>query len=265
MAASQEHSDASRPRPPPPPAVPSRNNAALGLIGGAFVGVVAFTAPFVFMQLRSSLPYMATPRHKVERALEFIASKRASSGGAPGALRRDAQRQLSQRSSSKELNFVDLGSGDGTTVLAAASLGWKATGLELNPTLWFVSSVRRFFSPVPIRAKSQFVLGDMFKSATAASRLRRSDCVMVFGVQSLMPQIADLVGRECAPGCYLMSYRFRVPLLDRDDGGVAVGGVENESASSSPSGGIDASLVYDEEEMRIYELNCPKKVDDADS
>lgn len=162
-----------------------------------------------------------------------------------------------------KLNFVDLGSGDGTAILAAASDGWNATGLELNPTLWFISSLRRLFSRSNVRSNSQFVMGDMFKNAIAKERLRDANCVMIFGVRSMMPQIANLVRGECRTGCFLMSYRFRVPLLadlkmiannnvnyddEKDDGG---GGNNNVS---SLDGGIDASLIYDEEEMRIYEL-----------
>ena len=38
-------------------------------------------------------------------------------------------------SAKKLLRFYDLGSGDGETVLAAASAGWRSTGIELNSTL----------------------------------------------------------------------------------------------------------------------------------
>ena len=51
------------------------NPIALGMIGGTFVSIMAFTSPFVFMQLRSALPYMATPRNKVEKALKFISRR----------------------------------------------------------------------------------------------------------------------------------------------------------------------------------------------
>ncbi|KAL3800899.1 hypothetical protein ACHAW5_002050 [Stephanodiscus triporus] len=288
----------------------SRNNAALGIIGGSFVGIMALTAPFVLMHVRSPLPYMATSRRKVEKALAFVASRRRLTRAAES---RDARGLVPNHRPSGTNDddddgggggdlrgrYVDLGSGDGTSVLAAASLGWHATGLEMNPTLWLVSRMRRLcmFPPRSAeRERSEFVLGDMFGGRSGGggvggvvtgALLRDADVVMVFGVAPLMPRIADLVMGSCRPGCLLMSYRFRVPLLppssssssaaaatDIGKGGVpstastavvdAPGGgamkdggpiVDGSSSSSSSSGGcIDATLIYDEEEMRIYEL-----------
>lgn len=237
----------------------SRNNVALGVIGGAFVGVMALTAPFVATQLRSSLPYMATPRSKVDRALRFVSRRLEASNHKNALTLKPAQLSIKRN---RKFNFLDLGSGDGTTILAAASLGWNATGLELNPTLWFISSLRRLvLFPRISRTNSQLLLGDMFKNEIARQRLQGADCVMIFGVQQLMPKIADLVQRECTPGCFLMSYRFRVPLLaDRKkSAGKKDGSVNNEkddsSEASSFGSGINATLVYDKEEMRIYELD----------
>lgn len=215
------------------------------MIGGVFVGIMALTAPFVTMQLRSSLPFMATPKHKVEKALQFLLSRRAAPKG------KGHQHQRTEKP-----NFVDLGSGDGTAVLAAASRGWSATGLELNPTLWLLSSARRLLSrDAAARRNSRFALGDMF--AVAGGRLRGADCVMVFGVGPLMPDVAGLVSRECRAGCFLMSYRFRVPLLadaGGGDGAETTSGGSSGPIEDSSSGCVDASLIYDEEEMRIYEL-----------
>mmetsp|Transcript_27117 Transcript_27117/g.61805 ORF Transcript_27117/g.61805 Transcript_27117/m.61805 type:complete len:231 (-) Transcript_27117:1097-1789(-) len=122
----------------------TRRHTALArtLIGGSFICVVGMTAPFVISQIRSPLPFMATPRAKVERALLYISSRHADA--AVGRRR----------------EFVDLGSGDGTAVLSAASNGYRATGFELNSSLWMVSSLRRLLSQH--RSNAQFVLDDMF-------------------------------------------------------------------------------------------------------
>mmetsp|Transcript_3272 Transcript_3272/g.7246 ORF Transcript_3272/g.7246 Transcript_3272/m.7246 type:complete len:257 (+) Transcript_3272:2149-2919(+) len=252
---SQEHASNSI-----PPPHSSRNNVALGMIGGAFVGIMALTTPFVAMQLRSNLPYMETPRKKVERALKFISQRAASDKKIYSG--HDTHPHESLRNNAN-LNFVDLGSGDGTAILAAASHGWNATGLELNPTLWFISSMRRLFSPKTIRHNSQLVLGDMFQNKIAKERLKGADCVMIFGVKSLMPKIADLVQRECQQGSCLMSYRFRVPLLVDVKDAQKTNSDANRGKDVSVNdslGGINASLIYDEEEMRIYELNDEKKL-----
>ena len=240
------------------------NNVALGLIGGTFVCVLALTTPFILAQLQSPLPYMATPRHKIEKALEFIAnrSQRRSLEGANASAANRQQKAVFTSFSTKvhddwfatphnqRPTFVDLGSGDGTAILTAASLGYNATGFELNPTLWFLSSLRQLFSTNPsIRSNSRFIWGDMFQNDIAKLSLRNADCVMIFGVNSLMPQIANLVQREChRPGCLIMSYRFRVPLLLHSS-------VEKNIDTKRVVGGVDATMIYDEEEMRIYELN----------
>ncbi|KAL7439367.1 hypothetical protein ACHAXM_009619 [Skeletonema potamos] len=219
------------------------NNIALGIIGGGFVTIVALTSPFITMQLKSSLPYMSTPRQKVEKALTFLSNrnKRMIEKTYESKNHLDTTRITSRHAATanqeKQLNFVDLGSGDGTAVLAAASLGWRATGIEMNPTLWFVSSIRRLLTNnKESRINSQLKIGDMFDASTSQSILQKANCTMIFGVAPLMPRIANLIERECQPGCWIMSYRFRVPL------------------ATSRLGGIHAALIYDEEEMRIYEL-----------
>lgn len=221
------------------------SGVAMGLIGGGFVAIVALTTPFVTMQLKSSLPYMSTPRTKVEKALEFL-SKRNQSMISKKLKSKDTCKTNRVAAFQKQLHFVDLGSGDGTAVLSAASLGWRAVGIEMNPTLWFLSSVRRLLNTdKKARINSQLKIGDMFDPSTSQSILPSANCTMIFGVAPLMPRIANLIEKECQPGCWIMSYRFRVPLAkDIDD-----------QAKVLHPAGINASLIYDEEEMRIYELN----------
>merc|ERR1719356_2321905 len=110
-----------------------------------------------------------------------------------------------------KLKYVDMGSGDGTTVLSAASHGFRATGLELNPSLWFISSLRRLSSTNEVRSNSQFIFLDMFKNRLTRQLLQEANCVMIFGVKPLMPQISQLVLNECQHGCYIMSYWFHLP------------------------------------------------------
>ncbi|KAL3794174.1 hypothetical protein HJC23_012881 [Cyclotella cryptica] len=251
-----------------------RNHLALTAIGSSFVAILACTFPFVSMQLRSPLPYMATPRRKVEKALKFISERRRMQSQHPdnamnkshdgrtilttqhSTIQSNTQPSHATIHSNTQPRFVDLGSGDGTTIFAAASLDWKSTGVELNPTLWALSSLRRIRQPPDIRQNCAFIYGDMFQSATLKRELRNSHCVMVFGVNSLMPKIADLIRMECGRGVFVMSYRFQVPLLVEertcasDDSSTS-----EEKHGSKSSGVIDASLVYEEEEMRVYELH----------
>ena len=218
------------------------NSLVLAAIGTSFLAVIGCTFPFISMQLRSPLPYMATPRHKVERALKFLVQRQKRG--------REPTLQCETDRTNTKLRFVDLGSGDGTTLFAAASLNWKSTGIELNPTLWAISSLRRMFQPALIRTNCTCLHGDMFHNLRMKSELNRADCVMIFGVNSLMSRIAELIQNECRR-VYVMSYRFRVPLKRdlKENTGSCDNKLRHEGRKT-----IDALLIYEEEEMRIYEL-----------
>jgi len=215
------------------------SNLALGFIGGCMIGTVALTSPFIIMQLRSPLPYMATPRRKVLAALAEIYKRK----------RQRLQEGDQTTAFMKPLRYYDLGSGDGETVLAAASTQmWKATGIELNSTLWGISMLRKMFAPSDVRQMSRFVWGDIWKQ-----KVSDADAIMIFGVKPLMPMIAKKIAFECQPGTFVMSYRFHIPLHSA---------VEVNSPSSfgqDDKGALGADLVYDHEEMRIYELRDDTK------
>ena len=110
---------------------------------------------------------------------------------------------------------MDLGSGDGTAVFSAASLGWKAIGMELNSTLWLISNLRRLQLPRKTRQNCNLIWGDMFATKSSVkNHLNEANCVMIFGVAPLMPKIATLVQDKCQSGSFVMAHdRFRVPLL----------------------------------------------------
>ena len=64
-----------------------------------FFGTLGFTAPFVLTPMKSPLPYMATPSKKLRRALKHI-----------------QQKSQEDKQGKKALTFVDLGSGDGSSI-----------------------------------------------------------------------------------------------------------------------------------------------------
>ena len=112
-----------------------------------------------------------------------------------------------------------------------ARLGYNAVGIELNFTLWAFSSIRRrLFWSVEERERSSFILGNFFDY-----NLNRSNTVMIFGVSPLMESLSRKIAAECQPGTDILSYRFGLPL-----------------ATDRESGLVNAELVYDEQEMRIY-------------
>jgi hypothetical protein len=61
-----------------------------------------------------------------------------------------------------------------------------------------------------------------------------------------MPMIAGKINQECKPGTFVMSYRFLIPCIEN---------AENDTAQkSNDQDKLDASLIYDKDEMRIYQL-----------
>ena len=197
----------------------SKSLHAAGAIFGSFVALtVGLTAPFVVS--RSPLPYMATPGRKIRRALKFLDKKRDGL-------------------------FVDLGSGDGEAVFQAARLGYRSVGIENNFTLWAFSSVRRrLFWTRSERQNSTFLWANFFEYD-----LRSAGTVMIFGVNPIMGALSRKISAECRPGTDVLSYRFAIPLSSQQqDDDIAHG--REKFTKEEPL--LDARIVYDDEEMRIY-------------
>mmetsp|Transcript_12345 Transcript_12345/g.23137 ORF Transcript_12345/g.23137 Transcript_12345/m.23137 type:complete len:257 (+) Transcript_12345:33-803(+) len=238
------------------------NTTALAMIATTMIGTAALTFPFIMMQLRSPLPYMATPKKKVLVALEEISKRKYISYNhhdknyTPVSNINVYNKNINKNNIHNPLRFFDLGSGDGETVLAAGSAGWKATGIELNSTLWAISSIRRWCSNKFIRSNCNFLWGDMWKYD-----IRDADAVMIFGVKPLMPKIAKKISKECKSGTFVMSYRFCIPLLG-SSASCTLKKFENGSNEISSKGDDEAAdfgllaadLIYDKEEMKIYQL-----------
>ncbi|XP_064409340.1 ATP synthase subunit C lysine N-methyltransferase isoform X3 [Latimeria chalumnae] len=84
-----------------------------GAVGGALVALYAVAVPFVTPALRKiCLPFVPATSAQVENVLKMLQSRTGS--------------------------VVDIGSGDGRIVIAAAKQGFQAVGYELNPWLvWY--------------------------------------------------------------------------------------------------------------------------------
>jgi hypothetical protein len=161
----------------------TENLKVAGFIFASTIGViVGLTAPFVIS--KSVLPYMATPKEKVRRALQHL------NKGTNGV-------------------FIDIGSGDGEAVYQAAKLGYQSTGVELNWTLWAFSSIRRrlFWSPEE-RARSKFLWANLFEYNLKDAN---ANTVMIFGVSPLMKSLSQKLAAELSPGSHVLSYRFAIP------------------------------------------------------
>lgn len=98
-------------------------------------------------------------------------------------------------------SVIDLGSGDGRLVLEAAKLGFKSTGVELNPWLVYWSRFVAMRRKIP----AEFKRSDLFNVT-----LSRYNVVIIFGVDSMMSNIEDMVSRENTP-FNVIACRFPLP------------------------------------------------------
>ncbi len=95
---------------------------------------------------------------------------------------------------------VDLGSGDGRVLLAAATRGAQVIGYEINPLLVCISRFRlRRLKQVTISRKD----------------LRRADLstatvVFIFGITPLMPAVAEMIHHQAHP-LRVISFAFDLP------------------------------------------------------
>uniref|UniRef100_A0A3B3ZEJ2 Uncharacterized protein n=1 Tax=Periophthalmus magnuspinnatus TaxID=409849 RepID=A0A3B3ZEJ2_9GOBI len=121
--------------------VQNKNRSRLGLIvtgvvGGSLVALYAVAAPFVAPALRKvCLPFVPATTVQVTNVLSAL---RPRTG-----------------------NLVDIGSGDGRIVIAAAKQGFRASGFELNPWLVWYSRYKAWKEGV--HHTTSFHISDLWK------------------------------------------------------------------------------------------------------
>jgi hypothetical protein len=171
----------------------------------------------------------------------------------------------------QQRTFVDLGSGDGQAVYEAAKLGYTAIGIEFNWALWGLSLIRRIvFWPEDVRARSKFICGDF-----THYNLSHADTVMIFAVPRTMPILGKKIQAECKSGTTVLAYRFAIPLAQtqhqqqQDDKNYNKGTTMDDDKGRHNKDGnnvvandnsmlLNADLVYDQEDMRIYRMKEKK-------
>jgi protein-L-isoaspartate O-methyltransferase len=118
---------------------------------------------------------------------------------------------------------LDIGSGDGRVVMATAHLGFRSTGVELNPWLVFYSRLRAW--RLGLDPHVSFVRTDLWKFD-----LKPFDNVVIFGVDEMMLPLKDKFEKELKLGSRIVACRFPV---------------EEWKPSSTIGEGIDTVWVYD--------------------
>ncbi|XP_065132525.1 ATP synthase subunit C lysine N-methyltransferase isoform X2 [Paramisgurnus dabryanus] len=106
------------------------------VVGGSLVALYAVTGPFVAPALRKvCLPFVPATTTQIQNVIKALQSRSGS--------------------------LVDIGSGDGRIVIAAAKRGFKAVGFELNPWLVLYSRYKAWRECV--HHSTSFHISDLWK------------------------------------------------------------------------------------------------------
>ena len=104
----------------------------------------------------------------------------------------------------KKDKLVDLGSGDGRIVIAAAKRGIKSYGYEMNPILVLISRNNIRKQKLENRAKIYW------KSYWNIS-LKDYSVITVFGIKHIMPSLKKKLEKELRGGERIVSNHFKFP------------------------------------------------------
>ncbi len=142
----------------------------MSLLTLIILGVFLLFAMVVFF----GAPYLPTLKPQIHTAFELLDMK-------PGQ------------------TVLELGSGDGKVLLAAARAGYNAVGIELNPVLAIISRLRTW----KYRKQVHVIWGNFWRVPWP-----ETDVVFVFLLDRYMPKLDAYMKRYKKP---LASIAFRVP------------------------------------------------------
>jgi SAM-dependent methyltransferase len=104
---------------------------------------------------------------------------------------------------------IDLGSGDGRNVIAAAKRGANALGVEYNPDM--VALSKRLAAEAGVTQKAQFVQGDMF-----LADISKADVMALFLLPSNLLRLRDKF-YQLRPGSRIVSNTFSIQDWEADE------------------------------------------------
>ncbi|XP_069586511.1 ATP synthase subunit C lysine N-methyltransferase isoform X4 [Ranitomeya imitator] len=118
---------------------------ATGVVGGTLVALYAVATPFVSPALRKiCLPFVPATELQMENVFKMLMFRSGT--------------------------FVDIGSGDGRIVIAAAKKGFQAVGYELNP--WLVWYSRYNAWKEGVHQNTKFHISDLWKMPLLENKLQ---------------------------------------------------------------------------------------------
>jgi SAM-dependent methyltransferase len=99
---------------------------------------------------------------------------------------------------------IDLGSGDGRLVIGAAARGARGLGVDIDPRMIEIATLRASNAGVGDRAR--FVLQDLF-----ATDLSQASVITIYLLPSIMDRVATKLATELKPGARVVTHDFPLP------------------------------------------------------
>lgn len=166
----------------------------LGVTGTLAVGLSVVTFSFVSPALRRiCLPFVPATENQIRNVLKLCS--------------KDLQQTVANTANKKKLpscSLVDLGSGDGRIVFAAARDGYQATGYELN--LWLVIYSKIYARFANLSSQTHFERKDLWKAD-----LKQFNNVVIFGVADMMNELSEKLEHDMNDNTRVIACRFEVP------------------------------------------------------
>ena len=137
-----------------------------------FAGLVGIT----YAQVRLDVPYVPTPQDVVDRMLDMAKL-------------------------TKDDVHIDLGSGDGRIVIAAAKRGARSTGVDINPTR--IAEAKENAEKAGVTDRVTFVQGDLFEQD-----ISKADVLTMYLLQSVNIKLRPKILSDMRPGSRVVSHAF---------------------------------------------------------
>lgn len=129
------------------------------------------------------------------------------------------EKMLDMARVTREDHVMDLGSGDGRMVIAAAKRGARSLGVEYNADM--VELARRNAAAAGVAERAQFVQGDMFE-ADVSNATVLALFLLPHNLRRLTPKFLDM-----KPGSRIVSNAFPIDGWEADEVGTAEGDCGN--------------------------------------
>lgn len=102
----------------------------------------------------------------------------------------------------KGQTMLELGSGDGRVMLAAAKRGWNVVGYEINPLLVILS----WLLTLRYRKQVTIIWGDYWRKSWP-----ECDGIFVFLLDKYMPRLDEQIWLNCKRPVRVVSFAFKIP------------------------------------------------------